>query len=289
MADCTECNVCSKSCIKDSVEIKQIPSNVRRFQTEKFTVWRCPSCHSLHTKEDIDLDEYYKYYPLKQHKLDLWARVSYKNRLKRLVKEGLKKEHEILDYGCGLGLFVHYLRKRGYKNVTGFDPFVPEFSDKKVLGKTYDVVTAQDVIEHDNNPKALMEQLVRLVRPGGMLCIGTPNAEQIDLLNPEKFAATLHQPYHRHVLSENALRQMGLNLSLKVGKTYSRWYYDTLYPTINLRFIQTYILYAGNLIDVVVEPPRIKIVLSSPLLLFYAFFGYFFPPRTEMMVFFYRN
>lgn len=290
MSDCTVCNICAKpGHIEESVEIRQIPSNVRRFQTEKFTVWRCSSCHSLHAKEDVALDKYYREYPFKQHKLDIWARAAYNNRLKRLLKEGLKKEHVILDYGCGSGLFVYYLRNKGYKNVAGFDPYVPEFSDKKVLETTYDLVTSQDVIEHDNKPKAFIEQLVRLVRPGGMLCIGTPNAEQIDLLNPEKFAINLHQPYHRHILSETALIQLGKELGLKMGRFYSRWYYDTLYPTVNFRFLLTYILYAGNLIDVAVEPPRIKMVLTSPLLLFYAFFGYFFPPKTEMMVFFHRN
>jgi len=290
MADCTVCNICRKpGRIEESLEINSIPANVRRFQSEKFTVWRCPSCRSLHSKEEIDLNKYYKYYPLKQHKLDIWARTAYRNRLKRLLKEGLKREYEILDYGCGLGLFVSYLRKKGYKNVAGFDPYVPEFSDKKILQKTYNFVLSQDVIEHDNDPKSFMEGLVNLVRPGGVLCIGTPDAEQIDLLNYEKFAIPLQQPYHRHIPSEEALKQLGESMGLKIGKTYHRWYYDTPFPTINYRFLQAYILNAGNLLDAAVEPPRIKMVLTSPSLLFYAFFGYFFPPRTEMMIFFHRK
>lgn len=289
MADCTECNICSKGRIEDAGEKNQIPCNARRFRAEKFTVWRCPSCRSLHSKEDIDLDKYYKDYPLKHHKLDIWARAAYKNRLKRLIREGLRKEHEILDYGCGLGLFVYYLRKKGYKNVSGYDPYVHEFSDKRILERTYEVVAAQDVIEHDNDPKRLLEHLFQLVRPGGILCIGTPNAEKIDLLNPERFSIPLHQPYHRHILTGEVLKQLGQSLGLKVGKFYHRYYYDTIFPLINYRFLQTYIMYAGNVFDAAVEPPRIKMVLTSPVLLFYAFFGYFFPPRTEMTVFFHKK
>jgi SAM-dependent methyltransferase len=256
---------------------------------EKYTVWRCRSCGSLHSKEEIDLAYYYKYYPLKQHRLDFWARRAYNNRLKRLIKEGLKPEHEILDFGCGKGLFISYLKEKGYKNVIGYDAYVPEFSDEGILSRTYDVVVAQDVIEHVDDPMTLMDQLVRCLRLGGILCIGTPNADRLDLMHPEKFIMTFQQPYHRHILSEKALIQLGINRGLKIGKIYHRWYYDTLYPTVNLRFIQNYVRRAGNVLDIVVEPPRVGMVLTSPLLMFYAFFGYFFPPRTEMMIFFHQS
>src|SRR3989338_3627157 len=100
MTDCLICNICNNPArFGDSSEVRRVPSNVRKFQTEKFTVWRCNSCNSLHSKEAIDLDLYYEHYPLKQHKLDFWARTAYNVRLKRLVREGLKSEHDILDYG----------------------------------------------------------------------------------------------------------------------------------------------------------------------------------------------
>lgn len=290
MADCVICNICSKpGRLDQSSEVNLIPSNVRNFQTERFTVWRCPTCLSLHSKEDIKLDEYYRYYPLRNTKLDIWARAAYGMRLKRLKREGIDKKNTILDYGCGNGLFVKYLNSKGYSNVVGYDPYVPEFSNKKILKEKYDVITVQDVIEHHNNPQSLMGELVYLLRPGGMICIGTPNSEKIDLLHPAKFMSSLHQPYHRHILSSKALIEMAKKYDLKEGRFYSRFYYDTLYPTINSRFLQTYIIYAGNVLDAAVEPPKIKMVLTSPLLLFYAFFGYFFSPKTEQMFFFHKG
>lgn len=290
MTDCVICNVCTKpGQIDDSPEINLIPSVVRKFQTEKFTVWRCSSCGSIHSKEGVDLDYYYKDYPLKQHKLDIWARAAYHNRFKRLIRQGMKPEHKILDFGCGQGLFVSFLLKKAYRNTVGYDPYFLKFSDNRVLDRTYDIVIAQDVIEHDEEPKEIMKQLVRCLRPGGILCIGTPNANMLDLRHPEKFVMSIHQPYHRHIFTEKALVQLGMNRGLNVEKIYRRYYYDTLYPSMNYRFLKTYIRRAGNLLDVAIEPSRVGMVLTSPLLLFYALFGYFFPPRSEMEIFFRRS
>jgi SAM-dependent methyltransferase len=44
-----------------------------------------------------------------------------------------------------------------------------------------DVATAVEVIEHLENPRAFVRELVRLVRPGGLLVITTPN--QLSLLS----------------------------------------------------------------------------------------------------------
>jgi 2-polyprenyl-3-methyl-5-hydroxy-6-metoxy-1,4-benzoquinol methylase len=290
MTDCTVCNVCTNpGLFKDSTDVKQISSVVRKFRHEKFTVWRCPSCRSLHSKEAIDLAHYYKYYPLQQHKLDMWARIAYGKRLKRLIKDGVKPRHSILDYGCGQGLFITFLHEKGFRNAVGYDPYVPDFSNGEVLNQSYDVVIAQDVIEHDDDPKGLMEQFLHYLRRGGVICLGTPNADQIDLSKPENFAMPLHQPYHRHILSQDILIKIGTGMGLKVGSTYNRWYYDSFFPTVNYRFILSYMRRAGNVLDAVFEPPHVGMVITSPALLFYALFGCFFPPRSEMMIFFHRS
>lgn len=290
MIENTVCNVCvTHGRLDDALEVNQICSNVRKFKDNTFTVWRCESCHSLHSKEGVDLPYYYRHYPVTQQKLDFWTKSAYRNYLKRLKKSGMKKEHEILDFGCSQGLFVSYLRKKGYSHVQGYDPYVAQFSNKELLDRTYDVIIAQDVIEHTDEPRKLMNKLLRCLSPEGILCIGTPNAEYIDISHPMKCADSLHQPYHRHILSEKALITLGKTIGLSAKNIYYRCYYDTLYPSVNFRFLQTYLRYAGNMFDSAFEPPRVWMVLSSPLLLFYALFGYFFPPRSEIMIFFHRR
>lgn len=42
-------------------------------------------------------------------------------------------------------------------------------------GQSFDLVIAPEVIEHLPNPGGLLESVPRIIRPGGMLCITTPN------------------------------------------------------------------------------------------------------------------
>ena len=70
MAECEVCNVCgTPGKFANASEVAEVACNVRAFGNEIFTFWRCPSCQSLHCREDADLDHYYRSYPVKGHVL----------------------------------------------------------------------------------------------------------------------------------------------------------------------------------------------------------------------------
>ncbi len=283
----TPCNLCGHQAGPGQAkDVCIVPSNVREFHHERFTVWRCPRCNSLHAWEPVDFDRYYERYPFKKHAMNFATGRAYHNRLRLLARRGVRKDSRILDYGCGAGLFIEYLRKRGYRNVEGYDAYAPNYADKTPLTRRFDVIVSYDVIEHVDQPRRFFDTLVGLLENGGLLVIGTPNADEIDLTSPDQFSMELHQPYHRHILSEQALAQLGSEAGLNVEDVYRRFYFDTLYPTVNTRFMEEYVRATGNVIDVVVEKPRPEVVLRSHRLLFHAFFGYFTPPRGNMMFFF---
>ena len=289
MEDCTICNVCiNPGTFEDSHEHNQIYSNVRKFKEENFTVWRCSSCLSLHSKESIDLEYYYDGYPINNHKLEYGTRCTYHNRLRLLRKNGLKKEHRILDFGCGPGLFVSFLNQQGY-NATGYDAFIERFSDEGRLDKEYDFVVSYDVIEHSISPIDFFNNLLKCLKKGGILLIETPHAEKINLAEPDKFSMALHQPHHRHILSEKALLDLGKQMNLELLCVRHRSYIDTLFPMVNVAFIASYVRRTGGLVDVAFEGFKSGIVLRSPTLIFYGLFGYFFPQSATMMAAFRLN
>lgn len=75
-----------------------------------------------------------------------------------------------LDYGCGPGTLVDKLNKAGFK-ADGYDRFYPGHNTPPQ--KLYDVVCCFEVLEHANNPQALVKDLVRYLRPNGIIIMGT--------------------------------------------------------------------------------------------------------------------
>jgi SAM-dependent methyltransferase len=285
MASCITCNLCDHpGTLSLATEVGKVRCHVRRFKDDRFTVWRCTGCGSLHCAEDADLPLYYTDYPLTKQTLDFHARIGYRNRLRMLQRRGFQTSQRLLDYGCGTGIFIDYLRTQGAANVFGYDAFVPGYADAGVLAKPYDAVVSYDVIEHVDDPREFMHTFAKLVVPGGLLVIGTPNADHLSLRGPTLPLLTLSQPYHRHILSERMLVRLGRECGLEAEDVSHKWYFDTLIPTVNGRFISGYIEATGDFLDASFEPPRPEVVWRSPSLLFSALFGGFFPSRENMII-----
>ena len=67
----------------------KIHSNVREFAAEEFPVWRCGQCQSIHARDEVNLDDYYKRYPFFAQKLDWVLCGGYRRLLRRLKKAGV--------------------------------------------------------------------------------------------------------------------------------------------------------------------------------------------------------
>src|ERR1051325_11698381 len=110
------CNVCGQDSGPD-VEQAEVRSNVHKFASEQFAVWRCPHCLSIHARDEVDLAHYYADYPfhkLRDNKVDWMMQAMYRNLLARLTHAGFGKTSSLLDYGCGSGHFLAFLRAHGF-------------------------------------------------------------------------------------------------------------------------------------------------------------------------------
>jgi 2-polyprenyl-3-methyl-5-hydroxy-6-metoxy-1,4-benzoquinol methylase len=277
--------VCSAPRTEQS-ETAMVRCNVRAFRDERFAVWRCAQCKSIHACDEVDLDRYYRGYPVFAAELDWKLDVVYGNLLRRLQRAGLRPEHRILDYGCGSGLLVRFLQKRGYRSTAGWDRYGEGYTDPSVLTERYDCIVSQDVIEHVADPRALLAQLDAMAEPGAIISIGTPDAAALDLRDPEDFVHALHAPYHRHILSADALKRAGQDRGWVVERYYDTMYNNTLVPTMNPRFVLHYVRARDDVFDLVAEPVQLTAKMFSPLTPFFALFGYFFDRHTDIQVVF---
>lgn len=138
---------------------------------------------------------------------------------------------DVLDYGCGGGELLERLARLGHRTVgLDFDEKalaacrsrglkVHPASDLSALGaETFDVVTCMNVIEHVPDPGALLRDLARTLKPGGLLLIETPNATSCLASRLGAAWRGLETPRHLNVFSTAGLRGLLAAQGLQVSK-----------------------------------------------------------------------
>lgn len=126
---------------------------------------------------------------------------------------------KLLDVGCGNGNFLEFARRAGWQ-VQGldFDPIavatarakglnVLEGTIKVFAGKSecYDRITVSHILEHVYDPWDLLTDCYRLLKPGGVLWLETPNVNSNGHKAFGPFWRGLEPPRHLHLFSRKCL------------------------------------------------------------------------------------
>jgi SAM-dependent methyltransferase len=113
-------------------------------------------------------------------------------RLEEITAEfaSFRKNNRLLDIGCGAGTLLTVARKNGWnaqgldvspgavKHVRdlGFEVYEGELQDAAFPSEHFDVVTAAELLEHLMDPQPLLQEVARILRPGGLFWTTTPHA-----------------------------------------------------------------------------------------------------------------
>lgn len=115
--------------------------------------------------------------------------------IKKNLAESIPKSGSVLDVGCGNGIISLQLGKEGYA-VHGIDmsdksignakqknPFtnvtfsVMDAETMRASGQRYDAIVCSEVLEHLNQPGALLKQLLEILNDNGILLVTVPNGK----------------------------------------------------------------------------------------------------------------
>jgi 2-polyprenyl-3-methyl-5-hydroxy-6-metoxy-1,4-benzoquinol methylase len=98
---------------------------------------------------------------------------------------------DLLDAGCGTGAFLALARERRWRvtgtelsayacraaDAQGIRAIQGEVWEAQLPAASFDVVTCWHVIEHVSDPKRVVQEFYRVLKPGGRLLLATPNVE----------------------------------------------------------------------------------------------------------------
>jgi len=138
-----------------------------------------------------------------------WKMKEHEGLLEEIARFGASSG-SLLDVGCFSGMFLTNARKRGFE-IAGIEPNQDAFMHvRNLLGcevvhgslaaahfspNRFSAVSFLDVIEHVEDPVADLRAALRIMRPGGVLVLATPNVQGL----PQRLVKTkrniMRQPW----------------------------------------------------------------------------------------------
>lgn len=189
-----------------------------------YALVRCAGCGTLHTADIPTSESLHELYAGYYGEANLHPPAFVEKRLDEIASgfAPYRKTNRLLDVGFGAGTLMEAARRAGWTTSgtevseaavasarsRGFDVSHGTLADAKYPDGAFDVVTLVEVLEHLIEPLALVEEVKRVLRPGGLLWATTPHGRGISarLLGPQW--SVVSPPEHIQLFSRNGMRAL---------------------------------------------------------------------------------
>jgi 2-polyprenyl-3-methyl-5-hydroxy-6-metoxy-1,4-benzoquinol methylase len=252
------CGVCNSETYAPFASGKDYEYNTT---ADVFHMVRCLSCGNVYLNprpvaEELGTiypDNYYSYnYDKAINPIALKAKKSLDQiKARGWLKSVKQPKPVVLDVGCGNGHILELLqsigipktnlfgvemneaqmkrlRDDGYQAFNGrIEDVAPLLSDTK-----FDLILLLQVLEHVEHPATMIDTLSKMLAPGGVLILETPNSQSLDVdLFSKSYWGGYHFPRHFNIFDKNTLhrlvKQNGLDvLSTKYLPAHSFWIFS---------------------------------------------------------------
>ena len=194
-------------------------------------VYQCRNCDHVFvagtlTSEQLT-DMYTNYYPRGNFNVDDYE--PYKEKKGFLYwldgEEGLAFRHvpknvRVLDIGCGYCEALGYHKARGCEvygveadenarkiaDRYGFNVHIGLFDPSQYEPEYFDYVTMNYVLEHVVDPLQTLQEVSRVLKPGGKYIASVPNPTALARYTFGRYWSAWHLPFHRHFFSRRAVK-----------------------------------------------------------------------------------
>lgn len=214
-----------------------------------FDILRCPNCGLYQTNPQLAQSEisslytnYYPYADVDAEKIKTGFRPllglasQFKNwlignhRIQNMFPQGSGR---VLEVGCGDGRSLLQLRALGYdaygieadenirriKDVLGLNIYIGTIEDADFQPSTFDLITANQLIEHIVNFESFITSMKKLLKPDGVIILSTPNANSLYRKIFGRIWINWHVPFHQQVFNRKSLECLLERHGLKIIKT----------------------------------------------------------------------
>lgn len=225
----TTCPLCKGSSIQSVMSVKD-----HSISQEIFEVYNCASCSFVFTQQVPDQEHIGRYYEGDAYishsdsraglvnKLYHKARSIMLERKQKLIKSYVVgKRH--LDYGAGTGYFLEHMKRKGYqvkgieidsdarafaKSNFEIDVDPPSSLMQDQRNDLYDSISMWHVLEHIQEPHALLQKLHQVLSDDGYLFVAVPNHTSTDGQHYGPYWAGYDVPRHLWHFSPKTMRDM---------------------------------------------------------------------------------
>lgn len=228
------CNACSASAPRE------------RFERDGFHIVECTACGLFYVGEDpstIDFGALYDESYYTGGRDAVFAdyvgqapsrRAAARRRLFTLRR--LKPGGRLLDIGCAAGFFLveakaHYqvrgvelseYSSRFAREQFGLDVVTGTLHDAAFEAASFDLVTLWDVIEHVPDPAAVLEEVARLLAPGGRVVLTTGDIGSAYAQQRGVQWHLMTPPWHLYFFSRATLATLAKKVGLRIVQVASR-------------------------------------------------------------------
>ena len=158
------------------------------------------------------------------------------------------KPGQLLDVGCGSGGYLLRARAKGwqvrgvelsanaveYGRAHGLDIFCGTLQAAHLPDAGFDYVRLNHVFEHLPDPNETLQEIGRILRPGGRLFVGVPNRTGLAARLFQQYWHQLAVPVHLFQWSPETLTMMLTNHGFKVNEIHFNSYYTGLTSSLQI-------------------------------------------------------